>query len=256
MFIDDTRNVDNEATNDPRRRFASITGVVFRLDYYHNEFEARFHEMKQRHFGLTARGRPPILHLHNIIRKEGPFSVLIDPIAEANWNENCRRLYTNGEFRVITCSVDKVAFYYKHPAWMEDIYYLLVQTALERYFFFLQSCQSTGDVLAEHRGKRDLRLKERFRKTMDEGTHYISAVDLNRYISSCEIKIKPESDDIAGLQLADMLASPSFAHCRNIYANGRPLMGFAAEVAKILEDQKYHRDRDGNPARYGRVWRP
>ncbi|WP_340110598.1 DUF3800 domain-containing protein [Pikeienuella sp. HZG-20] len=256
MFIDDTRNVDNEATNDPRRRFASITGVIFAKDYYVGEFEPRFIAMRERHFGLTTRNRPPILHRHNIVRKEGPFSCLKDPEREQAWKENSRSLYTKAEYKVITCSINKIAYYHKYPRWTDDIYHLLVQTAVERYFFFLQSIKSTGDVLAERRGKRDIKLKERYRETLDKGTGFISASDLNRHLSSNEIKIKPESDDICGLQMADLLASTSFSHCQRIYAEGRGPIGFSAEIADILESDKYHRDKNNDPHRFGRVWRP
>ena len=256
MFIDDTRNVENEATNDPRRRFASITGVIFDLRYYGETFKPRFENMRLRHFGKTQKGRPPLLRRHNIISKEGPFSCLQDSAKEAAWNENCKRLYENAEYTVITTSVDKIAFYYRNPKWTGSIYQLLVQTAIERYFFFLQAQKKSGDVLAESRGKSDLIIKEWFRSMMEKGNGYIKPLDLQRWISSKEIKMKGKGDDIAGLQLADLLAATSFSHCHRVYGGARGPLGFSQEVALILEEKKYHRDRDGNPDRYGRIWRP
>lgn len=256
MYIDDTRDVENAATNDPKRRFASITGVVVEKDYYNSQLAPRFAAMKETHFGLTRKSRPPILHRHDVMAKKGCFACLEDPARERAWNDHCLRLYRQADYRVITASVDKIGFYFKYPKWNEDIYFLLVKTLLERYFFFLQSECATGDVLAEQRGKSDKRLKLKFRETLDNGTGYITAADLNKCITSKEIKIKPESDDIAGLQLADLLAATSFSHCQKIYANGRGPLGFSQEVANILETTKYHRDKRGNPDKFGRVWRP
>jgi len=58
------------------------------------------------------------------------------------------------------------------------------------------------------------------------------------------------------LQFADLLASTCFAHCRRIYANGPEFNPFAMRVASLIETEKFYRDHNGNPHRYGRVWRP
>lgn len=256
MFIDDTGEVDNAATNHVARRFASITGVIFDLNYYHTTFDPSFHELKLRHFGNTKRGRPPILHRRALIASSGAFQCLSDAAKRSAWDEACLSMYARARYHVVTTCVDKISFYYHHPNWMKDIYTLLVQNAVERYWYFLRSQDATGDVMAESIGKPDVHLKARYAHVWQHGTEHISAQNIQRRLSSKEIKIKPKCDDISGLQMADLLAKPSFDNCRHLYANGPEPRGFSSEVASVLENDKYYRDANGRPHRYGRVWRP
>lgn len=99
-------------------------------------------------------------------------------------------------------------------------------------------------------------LKARYTAAFEKGTDHISAENIQKRLTSKEIKIKPKSDDISGLQMADLLAKSSFDHCRCLYAGGTKQAGFSAKVSALLEEQKYYRSASGNPHGYGRVWRP
>jgi hypothetical protein len=166
-------------------------------------------------------------------------------------------MYQRASYSVITTSIDKVAFYYHYPNWNEDVYSLLVQNAIERYFYFLRANGGVGDVMAEAVGdKPDKALRVRYAWAYENGTEHISAHKLQRRLTSREIKIKPRSDDISGLQMADLLAKTCFDHCRRVYTGYGPPRGFSARVATFLETEKYYRRPDGDPDTYGRVWRP
>lgn len=256
MFIDDTGEVDNAATNQDERRYASITGVIFDLDYYRATFDDSFRAVKFRQFGETNKGRPPILHRRALIDGSGAFTCLRDPILRLQWDTRCLGLYARAEYRVITTCVDKIAFYYHHPKWDGEIYSMLVQNAIERYWYFLSSVDGQGDVMSESIGKPDLALKARYAEAYDKGTEHFTAARLQERLTSREIKVKPKSDDISGLQMADLLAKSSFDHCRKIYANGTDQIGFSAKVSALLEADKYYRNENGDPHGYGRVWRP
>lgn len=257
MFIDDTGDVDNPTTADPKRRYASITGVIIDLDYYHSSFSVDFEALKLAHFGLTNKGRTPILRRHNLMIREGPFAKLKDSEKNHAWETACFDFYSVQPYTVITSSVDKLAYYWKHQNDRQDMYHMLITNAVERYFFFLNNSNSTGDVMAEAMSdKHDKALKSRFRYIMENGSSHKSAHELNRVMTSKEIKIKPKSDNIAGLQVADLFAAVSFHHCHQIYGNGIGPKGFSQRVAQLLEQQKYYRNRKGNPHSYGRIWRP
>ena len=256
MFIDDTGNVDSAATNHPQRRFASITGVIFELDYLEQTFEPSFLRLKERHCGLAPHGKPPILHLRRIKKAEGPFQFMRDAERRAAWQRDTLSMYHRAKYTVVTVCVDKIAFYAAHPNWTGDVYELLVGNAIERYFYFLRG-RGTGDVLAEAvNGQLDTQLKELYRRFYLNGTDHIPADGLQKVLSSRQIKIKPKNADVQGLQMADLLASTCFSHCRRIYADGPAFDPFAMSVANIIEGEKFYRARNGNPHGYGRVWRP
>lgn len=166
-------------------------------------------------------------------------------------------MMTRASYSVITVSLDKVGFYYHHPKAPLDVYETLFQNAVERFFYFLKD-RGTGDVVVEAQNSgADKAIKSRYRTIMDGGTGHINSTKLGRVFESKEIKIVPKSAGLIGLQMADLLARPSFAHCRAVYTKDTSdLTGFAREIAPVLESYKFYRSEDGNPDGYGRVWRP
>ncbi len=257
MFIDDTGEVDNAATNDDQRRFASITGVIFEWKHYYHTFVPKFRDLRSLHFGLTKHNRPPILQRRAIIGREGKFVVLKEAANEAKWNADSLQMYKTYDYKVVTVCIDKVAFYYHHPGWRNKIYLLLIQNAIERYYYFLKSMNGCGDVMAESLGPNpDQSLKARYQRVYENGTEHLSDADLHSVLTSKEIKIKRKKDDIAGLQLADLLAKPSFDKCRSIYTGAPSPRGFVSSLCDILENEKYYRLATGKIDGVGRIWRP
>ena len=259
MFVDDTGDVTPSTTNNPKTRFASLTGVIFEREYLDSTFEPGWRKVVGRTFGMDEDGNPPTLHRRKMISppREGPFACLHDAPTRLRWNSSCLDMMTRADYAVITVSLDKVAFYYHHPKAALDVYETLFQNIVERYFYFLRS-NGKGDVVVEaQNADTDRAIKERYRSAIEGGTEHISAQLLQSVFQSKEIKIIPKSRGLIGLQMADLLARPAFAHCRAVYTNDTSdLAGFAREIAPILESYKFYRDKDGNPDRYGRVWRP
>jgi len=66
-----------------------------------------------------------------------------------------------------------------------------------------------GDVLAESRGgNEDTQLKEAYKRVYNAGTRYREPEFFQDVLSSKEIKLKLKRNNIAGLQLADIMAHP------------------------------------------------
>lgn len=257
MFIDDTGNVHSRTNNHPQNRFAGIVGVIFELDYLRTTFEPSFNRLKARHFGLRQNGETYGLHLRRMKKAETPFDCLANDCCRERWEADCFSMYSRASYSVITVCVDKVAFYAAHPNWNRGIYELLVGNAIERYFYFLRNKGSQGDVLTEAcNPELDKQIDELYTKFYNNGTEHINRILLQNRLSSNKIKIKPKAANVAGLQLADLLAATCFSHCKRIYINGGDFDPFAMKVADLIESEKFYRDSSGNPHRYGRVWRP
>lgn len=259
MFIDDTGDVTNSTTNDPVQRYASISGVIFDRGYLAETFEPSFQKIVIRHFGTTESGAAPVLHRRQMVKPplKGPFACLRDGPKRASWDAACLDMMTRASYTVITVCLDKVAFYYHHPKATLDVYETLIQNAVERYFYFLKA-HGTGDVVVESQNPgTDAIIKARFRSVIEGGTEHISADKLQSVFTSREINIEPKSAGYVGLQFADLIARPAFAHCRATYVNDTSdLTAFARQIAPILENYKFYRDKNGKPDGYGRVWRP
>lgn len=93
--------------------------------------------------------------------------------------------------------------------------------------------------MAESRGgKEDKRLKESFSRLWEKGTEYVTAEKFQNVFTSKELKVKPKTNNIAGLQLADLLAHPS----RNEILAEQGLMDrkpglFSQKVVEILQSK-------------------
>jgi hypothetical protein len=128
---------------------------------------------------------------------------------------------------------------------------------LERYVQWLDRLSVQGDVLAESRGgKEDRRLKDSFERIHEHGTEFVGADVFARCLTSKQLKVKLKANNIAGLQLADLIAHPSFRASLARQQRQALAANFGDQIAQILEDQKYVRSPDGKIDGWGRKWLP
>jgi hypothetical protein len=110
-----------------------------------------------------------------------------------------------------------------------------------------------GDVLAESRNKKENnRLKKEFHKLYENGTQHIAPSEISEVLTSKEIKIKSKENNIAGLQLADLLAHPSRREIlleKQMIEDSRKNI-FAEKIVDILKT-KYD-SQDGEIYRFGK----
>jgi len=159
-------------------------------------------------------------------------------------------------FVIINIVLDKKAhaIQYKYPI---NPYEYCLTAMLERYCGWLKMKRKFGDVLAESRGgKEDRQLKAVYKNIYYHGTNQRDAKFFNNALTSCEIKIKPKITNIAGLQIADILAYPlkeKIFYERGIRANN--FVGTFNERAYKAVSNKFNRQMfTGRIAGYGEVF--
>ena len=109
---------------------------------------------------------------------------------------------------------------------------------LERYVYFLNRRGAQGDVIAESRGgKEDRRLKESFVRLCEKGSGYTDAAQMSRALTSRQLKVKQKSNNLAGLQLADLVAHPSRNEMLNENGYAMTIAPFAAKVIAVLQSK-------------------
>ena len=80
---------------------------------------------------------------------------------------------------------------------------------LERYCGFLHFYNAKGDVLAESRGGiEDKQLKVAYKTIYEGGTQFREFTFFQNVLTTKEIKLKPKTANIAGLQISDLVAHP------------------------------------------------
>lgn len=124
-----------------------------------------------------------------------------------------------------------------YTVWRYDPYHYCLAVLLERFVFFLNRRASRGDALAESRGgKEDTRLKAAYARLWTHGTDFVGPEQFQRALTSKQLKVKTKANNIAGLQLADLIAHPSrneILREQGLY--DKELPPFATRVIKILQ---------------------
>ena len=107
-------------------------------------------------------------------------------------------------------------------------------------------------MLAESRGgKEDTRLKESFLNLWEEGTNYVKAGLFQERLSSKQLKVKPKANNVPGLQLADLIAHPSFKEVYREHEGDIMGDGFGRQIVQILIKDKYLRKARWSNRRVG-----
>jgi len=188
---------------------------------------------------------PVVLHRRDIIGKRGPFKALEEPAAESRFNHSLLEALRRWEYVVVSVVIDKLAHREQYRVWHHHPYHYCMQVLLERFVLHLDEADARGDVMAESRGgKEDLKLKQSYYRLYNEGTDFVSS-ELWRYrLTSCELKVKPKSAAVVGLQLADLIAYPSqksILREEGLLPHGPDVFG--DRIVEILESGKYRRQR-------------
>lgn len=191
------------------------------------------------------------------MNKKHPFEALRNPRVEQVFNKELLDLLTNLDYVAITVVIDKLEHLQRYKVWHFDPYHYSLSVLVERYVLWLQSKNSRGDVMVESRGgKEDMRLKNSFVRFYQKGTDYLDAQIFAQRLTSKQLKVKSKSNNISGLQLADVIAHPSFSATLARKNNESLAKNFGSRIVKILEMSKYHRNPQGRIRGYGRKWLP
>jgi len=236
------------------KRYLGLTGCIFKLDYYRDEFVPTLDSFKRDFFDPDEQ---VVLHAKDIIQRHGVFHILRNEEISARFDAGLIDVISNADYRVINVVVDKKNHIerYGESAWHPYHYCLLV--LLERYCFFLRRHRARGDVLAESRGKtEDYELKKAYKRVYEDGTRFKSDKFFKQYLTSKEIKIKPKWKNVAGLQLADMLSNPLRKY--TLILNGEMpapeyLDRFWVKIVEAVKPKIYCRESDGRVDGYGLV---
>jgi len=191
-----------------------------------------------------------------LINRRGPFWRLRDPDNHCRFDEGFLRFLTDQDYSLITVVMDKKAHIERYGRAAYHPYHYGLAALLERYGGFLSRLNARGDVMAESRGRReDQQLKAAYRRLYESGTQLHDAQFFRRALTSKEIKLKPKLANIAGLQVADLLAYP----CKQgiLIAEGKmedPGEVFGKEICRCVGPKHNRRYLEGRVKGYRQVF--
>jgi len=154
-----------------------------------------------------------ILHTADIVRRSGPFQKLTNIEFRNRFYIETNRLMKNLEYMIIACVIRKDAHLQRYGIAAIDPYMLALRVLVERFVFEIKSCkgEKSGFIIAESRDETlDNQLRLAWMDLRTSGTEYIAASELRRHVT--DLKIMKKSENIAGLQIADLVVSPIGRH--------------------------------------------
>ncbi len=247
LYIDETGNSDLESSDNPNHRFLSLSGIAIDLEYVQSTVSPKLEELK-REFFRSHPDEPVILHRKDMVNQRHPFGCLSDKTIRMKFDNALLDLLQNFDFTIFSVLVDKREYKQLYTTWQYDPYHYCLMILIERYVRFLGDKQSKGDVMVESRGgKDDRRLKDSFERLMQKGTDYISSEEFLSRLTSRQLKVKAKASNIAGLQIADLLAHPSR---REILIEEKLIQDqrediFSTQISALLQSKYYQK--------YGRI---
>jgi len=183
---------------------------------------------------------PVVFHRKELLNAKPPFQSLKNIRNEEYFWLNLLECLKQWEYTVITVCLDKKKHRDTYTTWRYDPYHYCLAVLLERFNFWLNRQSAKGDVMAESRGgKEDRRLKDSFHRLWEQGTDFVEPKEFQTSFTSRQLKVKPKTANVSGLQLADVLAHPSRAEILDKEELlGRSLAPFSKEIIEILQ-RKY-----------------
>lgn len=154
-----------------------------------------------------------IFHSREIRKHQKRFVNLNDhAIKEHFYNRINNLLSRKGIYVVVCCAVPKYPCIEKFGTEI-DVYGIALSYVLQRSIFYLDEVEPNGKlrIVVEKRGKReDRNLRDYYNRMLESGVKYCSEERLKSHIHDFNFAAK--SENINGLQIADMIAYPISRH--------------------------------------------
>lgn len=256
LYVDEVGTDDLVNVESDNDRFLSLTGVAMHVDHARDELEPKINWIKANLFGHDP-DEPLIFHRRKIMQFKGAFQALRDEEKRASFDHAILRVFSDCDYTVITCLLDKRAML-KQVRWRNrHPYHYLMEILVEKYVQFLERKGQTGDIMPEGRkNPKDQQLQEAYQFVRETGTYHVGRSRMATRLPSQSLKFRYKTHNIAGLQLCDLIAHPSHMIIRERLGHEIELGAFCQKVKALLINHKYDRSGMGNIVGYGMKWLP
>lgn len=240
LYIDEVGNHDLASADNDNERFLSLTGVLISLDHVKDIIHPEIEQLKTKYFSRHHPDTPLFLHRKELINAKYPFDELKDPEKKTAFDADLLSHLSNWRYRVFTVCIDKRT-HRDGYTWPVPPYQYCFNVLLEKACLYLSKKGLRADVMVEAREKKsDRPLKESFQNLFQNGTDYCHRDKYCDSLTSRELKLKPKTMNIAGLQLVDLIAHTSRNEILRDNGFGIKIAPFGEQAIQILAS-KYDR---------------
>lgn len=204
LFIDESGD-HGLTTLDPNFPIFLLCGVLMSDEDY-LKLKSDLNSIKQTFW----QNKSVILHSRDIRKCEKEFSLLFDLNLKKDFYENINRIVSSSNYVVFGSAINKNEYIKRFGKLSNDVYEMALSFIVERAVFHLDAIKQVDkklQIIIEKRGKNeDKKLETHFQKLVSRGTGFVDASRLLGY--GLKIHFKNKSDNINGLQFADLIAYP------------------------------------------------
>lgn len=184
-----------------------LSGVTIDKKYHDGQLSEELNSLKQRTFGTTE----IVLHskemTHPQLATNPLYMKFMDRDFRRKFYREFEKLLINSDLSLVACAIMKNKHFAKYGLEAKDPYLLSFDNLLNRLVFDLDD-QQKGKIIAESRNSiLDNQLDIAYLAVRVEGTNKVQPAEIKLKLESA-IEFKQKADNVAGLQIADMVASP------------------------------------------------
>lgn len=203
LFIDECGD-QNLSSFDPSFPIFTLCGIIVSQEQL-NIITDKISALKKEFWG----DRKIILHSRDIRKCQNGFEVLFNLEAKQHFYEKINSILGEKVYVIVCCSILKEP-YIRQYGRLNDVYGQSLSYIMERTVFYLDSLATNNIHLTttvECRGKKeDKTLLNYYNKVLDLGTYWVTSARIRNYFKEFEMRRK--SEDLVGLQIADLVAYP------------------------------------------------
>jgi len=254
LYIDESGDHTYKLLENPGHRYLALLGVWFRLADHYVQFDQNLDRFKTEIFGERP-DEPVILHRSSIVNRKGAFGILREDPARKRLDAGLLKLIAQAQCSLVCVVIDKKSHSEKYKSPFHPYHYCLA-AMLDRYSGWLAQRNSMGDVMPESRGtEEDTQLMQAYKRVYESGTLQFDRFHHQKALTSKELKLRRKRENIAGLQLADVLAFPVKQAClleKGLVSD--PGEVFGKNVFRAAEGKFNVHVPSGKIEGYGKIW--
>lgn len=208
LYIDESGDHGYKRVRTITNRYLGLTGLLAEKKCYDSLFQPTLEQLKRVHFSYDI-DDPPILVCNRIKGRKGCFWVLREKGPNRKWEEGILNYFTSllQHCQLFTVVIDKLEHHNRYPKAPFDPYVYAFKVLLRRVKGYLSSKDWQADVVPESRGGReDADLRRAYQGLRTIGDKWSSGEEYCRVFPSEAMIIKKKSQNIAGLQIVDLIA--------------------------------------------------
>ncbi|MEW6579561.1 MAG: DUF3800 domain-containing protein [Chloroflexota bacterium] len=240
LFVDESGD-HSLSVIDPQYPMFVLGGIIVEKHYADGDLTRQLNDFKLRFFGTTE----IVLHTADITRNRNGFERMKDPDFRERFYADLNVLMATLDYKVVACAIRKDDHLARYGVAALDPYLLSLETLVERFCFEIGDRSDGGVIVAEKRDPTlDQTLELAWLNLKIQGTRFLQGKVIADRIRGLSLRAK--KDNIAGLQLADLVVSPI----------GRHVLGKPDQEDWHIVEQKFRRGKEGQIEGYGLVILP